>query len=68
MELHEGFSEYRQDLKVKARSLLCYWAVIELGMSSADLARDFEMSVAGVRYAVARGEGIARENRFQLID
>ena len=48
MELHEIFSKGRQDRKVKARSLLCYWAVRELGMSLRDLAREFETSAAGI--------------------
>ena len=50
-----------------ARSLLCYWAVRELGMSLTDLAREFEMSAAEIGYEVERGEGIARENQYQLI-
>ena len=68
MELQEINSKGRQDRKVKARSLLCYWAVRELGMSLRDLARKFEMSAAGIGYAVERGESIARENQYQLID
>ena len=47
-----------------ARSLLCYWAVRELGMSLMDLAREFEMSATGIGYAVERGEGIV--TRFEL--
>ncbi len=58
---------YWGNRKVKARSLLCYWAVRELGMSLRDLARKFEMSAAGIGYAVERGESIARENQYQLI-
>ena len=45
MEEHEVFSKGRQQRKVKARSLLCFWAVRELGMSLTDLARELEMSV-----------------------
>jgi len=56
-----------QDRKVQARSLLCYWVVRELGMPLTDLAREFEMSVARIGYAVERGEGIARENQYRLI-
>ena len=67
MELQELFSKGRQDRKVKARSLVCYWAVTELGMSLADLAREFGMSIAGVGYAVGRGERIAHDNHYQLI-
>ena len=63
----EVFTKGRQDRKVKARSLLCFWAVRELGMSLTELAREFEMSVAGIGYAVERGETIARENQYRLI-
>ena len=52
MELDAVFSKGRQNQKVKARSLFCYWAVRELGMSLTDLAREFELSVSGVGYAV----------------
>jgi len=68
MELDEVFSKGRQDQKVKARSLLCYWAVRELGVSLTDLAREFELSVSGVGYAVERGERIACENNYRLIE
>ena len=39
MTPNDVFSKGRQDRKVKARSLLCYWAVRELGMSHTNLAR-----------------------------
>ncbi|MBI4775514.1 MAG: transposase [Deltaproteobacteria bacterium] len=68
MELHEVFSKGRQDRKVKARSLVCYWAVRELGMSMSDLARKFGMSISGVGYAVNRGERISHEYSGQLMD
>ena len=36
-------------------------------MPLADLAREFEMSVPGIGYAVERGEVIAHDNKYQLI-
>jgi hypothetical protein len=51
----------RQRPRVLARSLACYWAVRELGLSSAELARRFGMTAAGVNYAVRRGERLAAE-------
>ena len=45
MEEHEVFSKGRQQRKVKARSLLCFWAVRELGISLTDLARELEISI-----------------------
>lgn len=62
------FSSGRQDAKVKARSLACFWASRELGMPLSDLARAFGMSVSGISYAVARGETLARTNNFSLKD
>ena len=51
-----------------ARSLVSYWAVRELGMSITDLARRFEMSPSAVTYAAQRGEAIAKNNNYQLLD
>ena len=68
MEKHEVFSKGRQQGKVKARSLLAYWAVGELGMSHTDLARQLQMSVPGVGFAVQRGETIVRNNKYELIE
>jgi hypothetical protein len=50
------------------RSLLCFWAVSELGMSFRELARRLEMSSSGVRFSVERRETIARKNGLQLIE
>ena len=68
MEKHEVFSKGRQQRKVKARSLLCYWAVREAGMSLRELAGRLEMSGPGVGFAVERGEAIAKENGYKLIE
>jgi putative transposase len=68
METHEVFSKGRQPGKVKARSLLAYWAVGELGMSQTDLARQLQMSVPGIGFAVQRGETIVRHNKYELVE
>jgi REP element-mobilizing transposase RayT len=68
IEKDEVFSKGRQQRKVKARSLLCYWAVREAGMSLRELARQLEMSGPGVGFAVERGEAIAKENGYELIE
>ena len=68
MECSEVFSKGRQHRKVKARSLLCFWAVRELRMSLTDLARELDMSIPGVGFAVERGEAIAQRNKYQLMD
>jgi REP element-mobilizing transposase RayT len=62
------FSNGKQQTKVKARSLFCYWAVRELGISQTDLAKRLKLSVPGVGYSVERGESIARENGYELVE
>ena len=57
----------KEQNRVKARSLFCYWAVRELGMSMSELSRRLELSLAGVSQSVKRGEKIADEGGFCLI-
>jgi len=58
----------KQQIRVKARSLFCIWAVRELGISITELAKPLGIRVPGVGYSVERGEIIARENDYQLIE
>jgi len=53
---------------VKARSLLCYWAVRELGISATELARRIGISQPAISQSVKRGEVIAKENGIKLMD
>jgi REP element-mobilizing transposase RayT/DNA-binding transcriptional ArsR family regulator len=53
---------------VKARSLLCYWAVRELGISATELARRIGISQPAISQSVKRGEIIAKENGFELMN
>lgn len=57
-------SKIRQ--RVKARSLLCFWAVRELGLSMTDLSLRLNLTVAAVSIAVRRGEKLARESGLSL--
>ena len=68
MEPDEVFSKGRQKRKVKARSLLCFWAARELGMSHTALAKKLEMSIAGVGFSVERGESITKKGNYLLIN
>ena len=68
MEPDEVFSKGRQSRKVKARSLLCFWAARELGISHTALAKKLEMSPAGVGFSVERGESIAKKGTYLLIN
>jgi putative transposase len=66
MEPDEVYSKGRQDRKVKARSLLCFWASRELGMSHTSMAKKLEMSSANIGLSVERGELIAKEGNYSL--
>ena len=67
MEPHEIMSRGKQPRKVKVRSLFCFWAVNELGMSIREVAKRLEMSPPGVGFSVERGQAIAHENEYHLI-
>ena len=66
MKPDEVISKGRQDKKVKARSLLCFWAARDLGLPHTALAKKLEMSLAGVGFSVERGELIAKEGNYLL--
>jgi hypothetical protein len=51
---------------VQARSLFCYWAVRELGLTATSLAKKLQLSQPAVSMAMKRGEKIARENEYVL--
>ncbi len=54
--------------KVRARSLFCYWAVRELGVTVAELARRLKISLPAVSKSVLRGEKIALNSQFRLVE
>jgi REP element-mobilizing transposase RayT len=56
----------KQRDRVKAKDLVSYWAVNELGMSMVDVARRFDITPAAVGYSVQRGEKIAKREGYQL--
>lgn len=64
----EIFQPGKQPLKVKARSLFCYWAVRELGFTMADLAPKLNITQPAVSISAQRGEKIASENGYSLMD
>ena len=57
----------KERLRVKARSLLCFWASKELGISMAELSRELQISLSAVGLSVKRGEKIALDNGYKLI-
>jgi putative transposase len=64
----EIFKPGKQPVKVKARSLLRYWAVRELGFTMADLAPKLNISQPAVSISARRGERMASENGYSLMD
>ena len=62
------YSKGRRKTQVAARSLLCYWAVRELGLTATELAKRFGMTQPAVSYAVSRRELIAKESNYLLAE
>lgn len=56
-----------QPLRVKARSLVCYWAVRELGMSGTSVGELLGIGQSAVSRAVVRGEKLTRDMNLSLI-
>jgi putative transposase len=56
----------KQRDRVRARDLLCYWAVVDLGIPMVDVARRLGITPAAVSYSVQRGEKTAKEEDYQL--
>ena len=67
LDPREVVAEGRQRRKVTARSLLCFWAVREVGLPLTTLARQLGLSPPGVSYAVQRGEAMVREKHIELL-
>jgi len=68
MDPSEFLCRGRQQSKVMARSLFCFWAVRELGIPLRELARQLNLSSPAVGYSVERGEAIAREAGYRFIE
>ena len=56
----------KQPLRVKARSLVCYWAVKELGMTGTEIANILGLTQPAVSKAVRRGEKLALDKKLSL--
>jgi REP element-mobilizing transposase RayT len=58
----------KHPLTVKARSLLCYWAVRKLGFSATELSKKLGVSQPSVSISVKRGEKIAKTSQLKLVE
>jgi len=67
IEPDEIYVPSKKPNSVKARSLFCYWAVRELGISATALARKLRLTQPAISISVQRGEKIARDQEFDLL-
>ena len=66
MEVSDVLKRSKDPHTVKARSLLCFWANRELGMTTVDISHHLKVSQSAVSRASMRGEKIALQNGFHL--
>jgi hypothetical protein len=66
MDPKQVWSHGKHPPAVKARSLLCYWAVRKLGYTATELSKRLGVSQPSVSISVKRGEKIARAEQLQL--
>jgi len=66
IDTNEVVAAGKQPQRVAARSLLCYWAVRELGMTTMALARSLPLTQPAISIAVKRGEQIAGASGLNL--
>jgi lambda repressor-like predicted transcriptional regulator len=67
LNLNEVWAPGKYRKIVNARSLLCFWAVRELGVSMSSLARRLKISPAAVSKSVLRGERIIAQHHYSLL-
>jgi len=58
----------KERYRVRARSLLCFWASRDLRVSQSELSRKFKLSATTISQCVKRGEKIVRNNGYSLFD
>jgi len=58
----------RYPRRVEARSVLCYWASRELGVSTITLSKRLGISQPAVSQSIRRGERIVSEKKMRLIE
>jgi hypothetical protein len=58
----------RQRQRVMARSVLCYWAIRELGMSGSELSKILMLGQSSVSRVVGRGEKLVNNREWRLVE
>lgn len=62
------FMPGKQPIKVKARSMFCYWAARELGVATTKLAEMLKISQPAVSICVRRGEQIVQQEGHDILN
>lgn len=68
MEPNQVVTNSKSKQAVKARSLVCFWAFSEIGVSQIELAQKFGISQPAVSSAVKKGEKIVRTDGYELLE
>jgi len=68
IEAAEIWKPGNQPLRLRARSLTCYWAIRKLRMSGTGVGKLLGLGMPAVSRAVARGEKIAQDMNYTLIE
>jgi putative transposase len=63
----EVWREGKKSLTVQARSLLCYWAIRDLGLTATAVGKRLNLTQSGATRAAQRGEGLANERGWSLL-
>jgi putative transposase len=66
MRQEEILRRGKQPERVRARGLVCYWSVKELGMNGTAVAKLLGITQSSVSRAVERGERLALDNQYDL--
>ena len=66
MSPEEIMERGKERRKVKARSMLCYWATDRLGISQRELAKRLRLTQPAVSQAVRRGKDLVKSQSYSL--
>ncbi len=67
LNVKEVLAPGKYSQSVRARSLLCYWATRELGITTVELSKKLRLAQPTVSQSVRRGQKIAEENRLTVL-
>ncbi len=68
VDLDKVWEKGKHPEMVRARSLLCFWAVRELGITMTELAVRLGLTQPAVSISVKRGEKLVKENAYRLLN